>query len=104
MAERRPKSNHKTRQPLSRGALNSHSPPSRRSRRSPALRAADRAIRALQFPFKYERDAVELPFVVIFVFSRLLPLWGSVETFPKAWMKEKPPERRPLKGFSKFSS
>ena len=45
-----------------------------------------------------------LPFVVIFVFSRLLPLWGSVETFPKAWMREKPVEKQPLKGWSKFSS
>ncbi len=45
-----------------------------------------------------------LPFVVIFVFSRLLPLWGSVETFPKEWMKEKPPVRQPLKGWSKFTS
>jgi Ni/Fe-hydrogenase subunit HybB-like protein len=45
-----------------------------------------------------------LPFVVIFVFSRLLPLWGSVETFPKEWMKETPPVRQPLKGWSKFTS
>ncbi|MHB1071050.1 MAG: hypothetical protein ACYC1W_14450, partial [Gemmatimonadaceae bacterium] len=45
-----------------------------------------------------------LPFVVIYVFSRLLPLWGSVETFPKEWMKEKPPVRQPLKGYSKFTS
>lgn len=45
-----------------------------------------------------------LPFVVIFVFSRLLPLWGNVDTFPKEWMQEKPQERQPLKGWSKFSS
>ncbi len=45
-----------------------------------------------------------LPFVVIFVFSRLLPLWGDVSTFPAAWMKEKEQVRRPLKGWSKFSS
>jgi predicted membrane protein len=45
-----------------------------------------------------------MPFVVIFVFSRLLPLWGSVETFPKEWMKEKPEVRQPLKGWSKFTS
>jgi Ni/Fe-hydrogenase subunit HybB-like protein len=44
-----------------------------------------------------------LPFVVLFIISRVLPLWGSVETFPKEWMKEVPPERRPLKGYSKFS-
>lgn len=45
-----------------------------------------------------------LPFVVIYVFSRLLPLWGSVDTFPKEWMQEKPPVRQPLKGYSKFTS
>ncbi len=44
-----------------------------------------------------------LPFVVLFVISRVLPLWGPVETFPKAWMKDVPPERTPLKGYSKFS-
>jgi Ni/Fe-hydrogenase subunit HybB-like protein len=44
-----------------------------------------------------------LPFVVLFVISRVLPLWGSVDTYPKEWMKERPPERQPLKGFSKFS-
>lgn len=45
-----------------------------------------------------------LPFLVIFVFSRLLPLWGGVETFPKEWMKDKPQPRQPLKGWSKFTS
>jgi len=45
-----------------------------------------------------------MPFAVIFVFSRLLPLWGAVDTFPKAWMKKQPPERQPLRGWSKFSS
>ncbi len=44
-----------------------------------------------------------LPFVTMFVISRILPLWGPLSTFPKEWMKEVTPERKPLKGYSKFS-
>ncbi len=44
-----------------------------------------------------------LPFVTMFVISRILPLWGPLSTFPKEWMKEVVPERKPLKGYSKFS-
>ena len=43
-----------------------------------------------------------LPFVTMFVISRILPLWGSVETVPKQWLKEAPPIHRPLKGYSSF--
>lgn len=28
-----------------------------------------------------------LPFVALYVFSRILPLWGSIATFPKGWLK-----------------
>lgn len=44
-----------------------------------------------------------LPFITMLVISRILPLWGSIETFPKKWMKEAPPVHRPLKGYSSFS-
>jgi Ni/Fe-hydrogenase subunit HybB-like protein len=43
-----------------------------------------------------------LPFVTLLVFSRLLPLWGPIATFPKQWLKEEPPLYEPLKNFSKF--
>lgn len=43
-----------------------------------------------------------LPFVTMLVISRILPLWGGIDTFPKRWMKEVEPPRRPLKGYSKF--
>jgi Ni/Fe-hydrogenase subunit HybB-like protein len=43
-----------------------------------------------------------LPFVTMFVISRILPLWGPLSTFPKAWMKEVVPERQSLKGYSMF--
>jgi Ni/Fe-hydrogenase subunit HybB-like protein len=44
-----------------------------------------------------------LPFITMFVISRILPLWGSIETFPKKWLKEQPPVYRSLKGYSSFS-
>ena len=44
-----------------------------------------------------------LPFITMLVISRILPLWGSIETFPKKWLKEAPPVHRPLKGYSSFS-
>ena len=44
-----------------------------------------------------------LPFITMIVISRILPLWGSIATFPKKWMIEPPPVRRPLKGYSSFS-
>ena len=44
-----------------------------------------------------------LPFITMLVISRILPLWGSIATFPKKWLKEAPPVRRSLKGYSSFS-
>lgn len=43
-----------------------------------------------------------LPFITMLVISQILPLWGGIDTFPKKFMKEVEPERRPLKGYSKF--
>ena len=43
-----------------------------------------------------------MPFVTMFVISRILPLWGGLDTFPKQWMKEVVPERQSLKGYSMF--
>jgi len=43
-----------------------------------------------------------LPFVTMFVISRILPLWGGIDTFPKQWMKEVVPERQSLKSYSMF--
>jgi predicted membrane protein len=42
------------------------------------------------------------PFVTLLVFSRILPLWGSVATFPKRWLLEAPPAHGLLKDFSRF--
>ena len=44
-----------------------------------------------------------LPFIALLVFSRILPLWGPISTFPKRWLKELPPEHVPLRQHSKFS-
>lgn len=41
--------------------------PTGASRRSFALRGADKLIRTLKFPFKYDRDAVELPYTPAFL-------------------------------------
>lgn len=43
-----------------------------------------------------------LPFLTLLVFSRILPLWGPIATFPKRWLRESPPLYEPLKSFSKF--
>ncbi len=43
-----------------------------------------------------------LPFVAMLVFSRVLPMWGPISTFPKRWLRERPPEYVPLRSFSKF--
>jgi predicted membrane protein len=43
-----------------------------------------------------------LPFVAMLVFSRILPLWGSIATFPKHWLKEADPTYGPLKSYSSF--
>lgn len=43
-----------------------------------------------------------LPFVAMFVFSRILPFWGPVSTFPQNWLKEKEAEYVPLRSFTKF--
>jgi Ni/Fe-hydrogenase subunit HybB-like protein len=45
-----------------------------------------------------------LPFITLLVFSRILPLWGSVETFPRKWLRDGTPTHGPLKDFSKFRS
>ncbi len=43
-----------------------------------------------------------LPFVTLLVFSRILPLWGPIATFPKQWLREAPPMHGSLKSYSKF--
>ena len=43
-----------------------------------------------------------LPFVAMLVFSRVLPLWGPISTFPTRWLRERPPEYVPLRSFTKF--
>jgi Ni/Fe-hydrogenase subunit HybB-like protein len=43
-----------------------------------------------------------LPFITLLVFSRILPLWGSVETFPRKWLRDEAATYGPLKEFSKF--
>ena len=43
-----------------------------------------------------------LPFIAMLVFSRILPFWGPISTFPTRWLRDKPPEYIPLKGYSKF--
>jgi Ni/Fe-hydrogenase subunit HybB-like protein len=44
-----------------------------------------------------------LPFVALLIFSRILPLWGPISTFPKRWLKEMPSEHVSLRQHSKFS-
>ncbi len=43
-----------------------------------------------------------LPFIAMVVFGRILPLWGPVSTFPARFMRELPPDHKPLSQFSKF--
>lgn len=43
-----------------------------------------------------------LPFIAMLVFSRVLPLWGPISTFPTRRLGDKPPEYSPLKDFTKF--
>jgi hypothetical protein len=43
-----------------------------------------------------------LPFVAMLVFSRVLPLWGPISTFPTRWLRDRPPEYVPLGIFTKF--
>jgi Ni/Fe-hydrogenase subunit HybB-like protein len=43
-----------------------------------------------------------LPFVAMLIFSRVLPLWGPVSTFPTRWLRDRPPEYVPLGNFTKF--
>ena len=43
-----------------------------------------------------------LPFVAMLVFSRVLPLWGPISTFPTRWLRGRPPEYVPLGNFTKF--
>jgi len=43
-----------------------------------------------------------LPFIAMLVFSRVLPLWGPISTFPTRWLRDRPPEYVPLRNFTKF--
>jgi Ni/Fe-hydrogenase subunit HybB-like protein len=43
-----------------------------------------------------------LPFIAMLVFSRVLPFWGPISTFPTRWLRDRPPEYVPLGKFTKF--
>lgn len=43
-----------------------------------------------------------LPFVALLVFSRVLPLWGPVSTYPSRWLRDKPSASVPLKTYTTF--